>query len=300
MPENSLKINPIREMKVKSALHYHETEMPCHHDVNVYRGCSHGCRYCFARYSHTYLETDDFFGELFVKSNVAEVLDRELSRKSWKKQRINLSGVTDAYQPAEAVRKIMPGVLKVLIRHRNPVVITTKSSLLLRDIELFRQLAGLASVCVNATVTIMDESLRSITEPGASPATERFRILRECREAGCHTNVLMTPVLPHLNDSPENLEEICRLSAENEVQGISAWPLHLRGSTRKHFFAFLKENFPGLLPVYEQLYQGPNVEVAYSEELQRKMGGLKAKYKLKSIHLPEIGRPAETIQLTLF
>ena len=109
----------LREITIKSALHYHENEMPCNWDVNIYRGCSHGCRYCFAQYSHDYLGAGNFFHEIYAKVNVAGVLDRELSRRKWKHARINLSGVTDAYQPAEAEEKIMPDVWKVLIRHRN-------------------------------------------------------------------------------------------------------------------------------------------------------------------------------------
>ncbi|HNY04099.1 MAG TPA: hypothetical protein PKG48_16005, partial [Bacteroidales bacterium] len=149
----------LRELTVKSALHYHESEMPCNWDVNVYRGCGHGCRYCFAQYSHDYLGAGNFFGEIFVKENVAGVLDHELSRRKWQHARINLSGVTDAYQPVEAHRNIMPEIWKVLIRHRNPVVITTKSSLILRDLDLIKELAGLTNVYVGATITMLDEDL---------------------------------------------------------------------------------------------------------------------------------------------
>ncbi|NTW45295.1 MAG: radical SAM protein, partial [Anaerolineaceae bacterium] len=98
------------EIFVKSVLHYHENEMPCNWDVNVYRGCGHGCRYCFAQYSHDYLGAGNFFGEIYAKVNVAERLDRELSRRTWRHARINLSGVTDAYQPAEAEKRLMPDV----------------------------------------------------------------------------------------------------------------------------------------------------------------------------------------------
>ena len=289
-----------KEITVKSALHYHESEMPCHWDVNVYRGCGHGCRYCFAQYSHDYLDSGDFFGEIFVKRNIAEVLDRELSKKSWKKTLVNLAGVTDSYQPAEAHYRLMPGVLKVLIKHRNPIVLTTKSSLILRDIDLVRELASVTSVSIGTSITMMDENLRRIIEPGASPANERFQVLKECKDAGCRVNILLTPVLPYLTDSIENMEEIYRLAASIGVNGISPWPLNLKGSTKRKFFSFLSFHFPALLADYRQLYTRWHVDALYENELRKQVMFLRQKYGIPGISLPLVEQPRETIQLSLF
>jgi DNA repair photolyase len=288
------------EIFIKSALHYHDNEMPCNWDVNVYRGCGHGCRYCFAQYSHEYLDSGDFFRDIFVKRNVAEILDRELSKKSWKKNRINLAGVTDAYQPLEAKIKLMPAVLKVLIKHRNPVVITTKSALILRDIDLIRQLASVTSVSIGSSITMMDEKLQKLLEPGASSPAERFRVLEECRDAGCWTNILATPVLPFITDSFQNLEEIYKNAALVRVNGLSVWPLNLRGNTKGRFFDFLRKHFPSLLPEYQRLFTGWTINKEYSEDLRKKALFLRNKYVIPGIHLPPDISEKEDVQLSLF
>ena len=287
-------------LSAKSALHYHVNEMPCHYDVNVYRGCGHGCRYCFAQYSHDYLGAGNFFSEIFAKANVAALLDRELGKRTWRHARINLSGVTDAYQPAEAERKLMPDIWKVLIRHKNPVVITTKSALLLRDLELIRELASVASVYVAASITIMDEDLRKLVEPGAAPAEDRFRMLEECRKAGCTTNVMLTPVLPLINDSYDTFEEIYHRAKEAGVAGLSAWPLHLRGTTKQRFFRFLEAAFPLLVKPYRELYHGADVKGEYIEMIDRMKSELRKKYGLPGIAVPDSVRPDEVVQLSLF
>jgi len=295
-----LKNTSTREMVVKSALHYHENEMPCNWDLNIYRGCTHGCRYCFAQYSHDYLGAGNFFSEIFAKVNVAEVLDRELSRKSWKHARINLSGVTDAYQPAEAELKIMPGVWEILIRRRNPVVITTKSALILRDIDLIGKLASVANVYVGASITMLDDRIQKIIEPGAATAAQRFEALEQCRKAGCVTNVMLTPVLPYINDSRENLEGICSFARNAKVAGLSAWPLNLRGNTKQKFFRFLEAVFPELLPAYWKLYQRSEIDRAYWEKVSRLKDSLRQKYDLPGIRVPPAIPRTSVEQLSLF
>jgi len=295
-----LKNTSTREMVVKSALHYHENEMPCNWDLNIYRGCTHGCRYCFAQYSHDYLGNSNFFSEIFAKVNVAEVLDRELSRKSWKHARINLSGVTDAYQPAEADQKIMPGVWEILIRRRNPVVITTKSALILRDIDLIGKLASVASVYVGASITMLDDRIQKIIEPGAATTAQRFEVLERCRKAGCITNVMLTPVLPLINDSRENLEGICSFARKAQAAGLSAWPLNLRGNTKQKFFRFLEVAFPELLPAYRKLYQRSEIDRDYWEKISRIKDSLRQKYNLPGIQIPPAIPRASVEQLSLF
>ncbi|MEI7660597.1 MAG: radical SAM protein [Bacteroidota bacterium] len=298
MPGDRGQVN-LQEITVKSALHYHTSEMPCNWDVNVYRGCGHGCRYCFAQYSHDYLGGGNFFREVYAKVNVAAILDRELSRRRWRHARINLSGVTDAYQPAEAEMKIMPDIWRVLIRHKNPVVITTKSSLILRDLHLLRELAGLTSVYVGASITMMDEELRKVVEPGAAPAEERFTVLERCREAGCMANVMLTPVLPLINDNRENLEGIFRRASQAKVAGLSAWPLNLRGSTKQKFLCFLDATFPHLVAPYRDLYQGPEVSRPYWDRLRMLKAELQKEYGIPEIQIVEPGNAEKFVQLSL-
>ncbi|MBK7027993.1 MAG: radical SAM protein [Bacteroidales bacterium] len=289
-----------KDMYVKSALHYHTSEMPCHWDVNAYRGCGHGCRYCFAQYTHEYIEAGNFFDHIFVKRNIAEILDKELGKKSWGKQRINLSGVTDAYQPLEATTKLMPLIWKVLIKHKNPVILSTKSSLILRDIELISELASLTSVCITSSITIMDENLRKLIEPGAAPTEDRFKVLEAFGKVGCRTSVLLTPVMPGINDSMSNLETIYQKSSETGVTGISPWPLNLRGNTKSRFFSFLKLHFPELLPRYQQLFKGWHVDKSYSDELREKVQLLREKYGIPGVSLPPEDPKIAVVQLSLF
>ena len=304
MPAKSATVTPEpsgpQELIVKSALHYHVNEMPCNWDVNVYRGCGHGCRYCFAQYSHDYLGAGNFFSEIYAKTNVAGVLDRELSRRRWQHARINLSGVTDAYQPAEAGMKIMPGIWKVLIRHKNPVVITTKSSLILRDIDLIGELAKLTSVYVGASITILDEELRMKIEPGAAPAEERFTVLERLKEAGCTTNVMLTPILPLINDDQANLAGIYRRARQAGVAGLSGWPLNLRGSTKQKFYRFLEAEFPHLPVHYRKLYQGSEIDPEYWEEVRALKAELCREYGIPGIRVPAARQQQEGMQLSLF
>jgi DNA repair photolyase len=293
-------LDKVKLITAKSALHFHENEMPCQWDVNAYRGCGHGCRYCFAQYTHDYLGEDHFFSNIFAKTNIAPLLDRELSKRTWKHARINLSGVTDAYQPAERHMMLMPEVWKTLIRHRNPVIINTKSTLILRDIELIRKLASVASVYVGASITIMDENLRKIIEPGASSAEERFVALEQCREAGCVTNVMLTPVMPYLNDDEANLEAIYARAAKAGAAGLSAWPLNLRGNTKLRFLSFLDVEFPHLVDAYKKLYRYGEVDAGYWHKIRERKAKLRDKYSILDIEAPELESRNDGEQLFLF
>ena len=207
----------IKEIIAKSALHYHERAFATNWDVNIYRGCAHRCEYCFAQYSHKYMDTDDFFGDIFIKTNIAEQLDRELSTKrKWHKEPINLCGVTDCYQPLEKKYEIMPDILNVFLKHRNPIVITTKSTLILRDIKLIEKLCGVTEVNVGTSVTTVDEDVRKHVEPGASPAVDRLNMLSDLKAAGCATTVLLMPIIPHITDGENNLDQIFELAKENQ------------------------------------------------------------------------------------
>lgn len=155
-----------REIQCSAACNRVRGRFPYHWDLNIYRGCAHCCQYCFALYSHEYMESDDFYSDIFVKTNIAERLERQLKSRNWDRQVINLGGVTDNYQPAEAHYKIMPELLKLLIRFENPAIISTKSDLILRDYDLIDQLSRVAYVNIAATITTMDEDIRGVLEPG--------------------------------------------------------------------------------------------------------------------------------------
>jgi DNA repair photolyase len=268
----------IKEIQSKSALHYHGQKFATNWDVNIYRGCGHGCQYCFARYSHRYLDDPDFFNDIYVKTNITENLDREFSRRSWTREPVNVGGVTDAYQPAEEKYRLMPEVIRVFIKHRNPLVIVTKSVLPLRDLGLISELAKLVQVEVLVSVSALDEKIRTITEPGSAPTADRLNMLSAFREAGCRTGVLIMPVIPWLTDSEKNLRGIYDLARNNQVNMVLPGILHLRGATREPFMKMLRIHFPELYPKISKLYAGANADESYKSMLRPLIRRLQSEY----------------------
>ena len=151
-----------REINCKSALNKINNKYGFCYDLNIYRGCIHKCYYCFAVYSHKYINSRDFFGEIFVKKNIAEVLEKELSSRNWKRDIINLGSVTDNYQECEKDYKLMRDILKLLIRYKTPMCISTKSDLILRDFDLIDELSNIVPVRIATTITTLNEKLSSI------------------------------------------------------------------------------------------------------------------------------------------
>jgi DNA repair photolyase len=270
----------IHLINAKSILHYHKKTFSTNWDANIYRGCGHRCIYCFAQYSHKYLEAD-FFKDIFVKTNAAEILAKEFSKKGWKGHPVCIGGVSDPYQNAEADFEIIPKVLKVFIEYKNPLVFATKSILLLRDIDLFAELAKVTEVSVAVSVSVLNENYRKLIEPNAPAALDRLNMLKKLKDIGCNTGILLMPILPHISDDNENLEEIFRIAKSLEVDFISTWPLHLRGKTKPYFFNFLLQRFPQLLPIYKELYRrSSEVDSEYRNSIMIKIKKLRQKYQL--------------------
>lgn len=270
--------------------------LPYSWDLNIYRGCEHGCNYCYAMYSHSYLEKEekcsdtgeegsDFFRKIYVKTNTAEALEKQLGAHSWKKEVINIGGVCDSYQPVEAKYGLMRKVLALMIEHKNPIIISTKSDLILRDYDLLEELAELTYVNVAVTVTTMDEKLSSLLEPLASPLEKRFSVLRAFKDTAAVTGLHMMPILPFLTDSPQNLKRILSLAAKCEVDYALPGILYLRGETRKHFFDFLELNFPELVYPYRKLYAKGGADRIYQAELYGVLNSLMGKYHLSGDYM---------------
>ena len=287
----------IHSIDAKSLLHYHKKTFSTNWDINVYRGCSHRCVYCFAQYSHKYLEAD-FFADIFVKTNAAEVLAKEFAKKSWKRHPVCIGGVSDPYQNAEADFEILPKVLKVFIEYKNPLAITTKSVLLLRDIDLFAELAKVTNVSVAVSVSVLNEDYRKLLEPHASAAVERLNMLKKLKDVGCHTGILLMPIIPYISDD-ENLEEVFRMASG--VDFISAWPLHLRGKTKPYFYTFLLRHFPQFLNKYKELYEHSEVNYEYRNSIMAKIKKLRQKYQVHDFeNFLNSERFEKESQLTLF
>lgn len=201
--------------------------------INPYRGCEHGCTYCYARPSHTYLGHSaglDFETKLYAKDNAAELLERELAVASYTPATIALGSNTDPYQPIERDRRITRGVLEVLARCRHPVGIVTKSALVTRDIDILAPMAKQGLVKVAISITTLDGRLARSMEPRASTPTRRIDAVRQLAQAGIPTSVMVAPIIPSLNDSEIEaiLEAVCEAGATEAGYVLLRLPLELK------------------------------------------------------------------------
>lgn len=269
-----------KETTCKTALNKLKRKIPYGWDLNVYRGCLHTCKYCYAIYSHDYLNDDDYFGSVHVKTNIVEVLESELKSKSWKREVINLGGVTDSYQPCEAEYKLMPEILKLLIKYKTPAIISTKSDLVLRDYELIDELSRITYINIAATITTMDEGIRELIEPGSCESMKRFNMLKEFRKTNASIGLHVMPIIPLLTDSYENLVAICFNARDVNVHYMLPGTLYLRGKTRNYFFDFVKSNFPFQYEELKTLYKRGGADKAYKDNLYKNVNELRAKYSL--------------------
>jgi DNA repair photolyase len=234
------------------------SQMPFRWTVNPYRGCTHACSYCFARPTHKYLDFDpgrDFEREIVVKVNAPEVLRAELKRPSWKHEHVALGTNTDPYQWVESRYRLMEGIWEAMRDAANPCSILTKSPLLLRDLPLMLQVAERTSFSACLSIPTLDEKAWRATEPHTPSPRARLEAVAELNRAGIPTGVLVAPLMPGINDAPEQLEALLERAAEAGATNVGGVALHLRGDVRKVFMDWLKDQRPDLVPRYEQLYR---------------------------------------------
>lgn len=213
--------------------------------INVYRGCEHGCAYCFARPTHEYLGFSaglDFESKIMVKENAPELLRAELSSPKWKPQVLGMSGVTDCYQPVERKLQLTRRCLEVLVEFRNPVCIITKNHLVTRDADLLGELAKFNAVMVNLSITTLDPALTAKLEPRASLPQARLEAVRILSSAGVNVNVLAAPMIPGLND--HELVKIIAVAARAGAKSAGYVPLRLPFAVKDLFVAWLESHFP--------------------------------------------------------
>jgi DNA repair photolyase len=234
------------------------SQVPFRWTINPYRGCSHACVYCFARPTHKYLDMGagrDFEREIVVKVNAPEVLRAQLAKPSWKGEHIALGTNTDPYQWVEGRYKLMRGIWEAMRDAANPCSILTKSPLLLRDIDLMQQIAERTSMSANLSIPTLDEKAWRATEPHTPSPRARIEAVAELNRAGIPTGVLIAPLMPGINDSPEQVAEIVELCEQAGAVSIGGIALHLRGEVRAIFMDWLRAKRPDLVPQYEQMYR---------------------------------------------
>ena len=234
------------------------SRMPFRWTVNPYRGCTHACHFCFARPTHTYLGFNagrDFEREIVVKVNAPEVLRTELARPSWKREHVALGTNTDPYQWVEGRYRLMEGIWEALRDAANPCSVLTKSPLLLRDLKLMQQIGERAGFSACLSVPTLDEKAWRATEPHTPHPRARLEAVAELNRAGIPTGVLVAPLMPGINDAPEQLEPLLALAIEAGATSIGGVTLHLRGEVRAIFMHWLQSHRPDLVERYEDLYR---------------------------------------------
>ena len=270
------------EVRAKSALNRvpRESRVPFNWTVNPYRGCTHACVYCFARPTHEYLGLSagrDFERQVVVKVNVPEVLHAELARPSWNGEHVALGTNTDPYQWVEGRYKLMRGIWAALRDAGNPCSILTKSPLVLRDVDLLKDIAAVTDVSACLSVPTLDEKAWRATEPHTPHPRARLEAVAELNSQGIPTGILISPLMPGINDAPSQVERIVELATEAGAVSIGGNTLFLRGAVREIFFDWLRSQRPDLVPRYEQLYRdgayAPNAERRRIESTARMAGG---------------------------
>jgi DNA repair photolyase len=294
------------EENCKSALNRvpDASRVPFRWTINPYRGCTHSCHYCFARAFHAYLDLgvgDDFSSKIVVKTNVVEVLRRELASPRWTGDHIAMGTATDPYQHCEGRYKLTRGIIEVLGDFQNPLSMLTKSTMILRDLDLYERLNKVAPLTISMSVGMLDERIRRVVEPGTPPGRRRLEILARLAEAGIRTGVLVAPILPGLTDDDEHLEEVLVACAEAGVDYASPIVLHVRSSIREHFMPWMQEHYPWLYPRYVELYGGrAYAPKAYQTDVSERFARLRDKHGVgASGHRRPDPKPEPRGQLTL-
>jgi DNA repair photolyase len=270
-----------QEIRCRSALNRVKGKAYMQWSLNPYRGCTHGCHYCFARRYHSHLELDagdSFANVIFVKINFVEVLRRELDRPSWKKESIGFGTATDPYQPIEGTYKISRGTLEALCDAATPVGIVTKGPMIVRDIDVLQDLSKVAACRVHMSVPTVDEDAWDKLEPGVAHPMQRLRAVKELVDAGIDCGVLVAPIVPGFSTQPARIERTIKAIADSGATSIGAMVMHMDGGTRDHFMALLQREYPHLVHMYEELYASRYVKKDYEKRVQEVVSLMRQRY----------------------
>lgn len=221
------------------------------YNINLYRGCDHGCIYCDSR-SECYHNDD--FDTIMLKENALDILNKELASKR-NKGVVGIGAMSDSYNRYEATEKITLGALKLIRDYHFGISLETKSNLVIRDIDLFLEIQKYNDVIIKMTITCFDDQLSQIIEPNVCVSSERFKAIRKLSDAGIYTGILMTPLLPFINDSEENIVNIVRMAHESRAKFVYTWlGVTLRDRQRDYFYKNLELHFPNVIDKYKKRY----------------------------------------------
>ena len=271
--------------------------------LNPYMGCVHRCTFCYVRHFEHRSDrpSDDRYGtSIRVKTNVADVLRKELARASWEREHVAIGAATDPYQPAEGKYKLTRACLEALRDASNSFSIITRGPMIVRDLDVLVEAAQRASVSVTFSVPTVDEEVWKRTEPSTAHPRQRLKAVKTLVEAGINARVGMAPILPGISDRPEQLREVVRAAREAGATGIWANLLFLRPGTREHFLTHLAEDWPEQVPLYQEIYAG---KAYLGAELMKPVRGevsrLAREYGIRDRREVRLAPPPEPEQLSL-
>jgi DNA repair photolyase len=272
--------------------------MPFAWTINPYRGCEFACKYCYARYTHEFMEMRDgadFEQKIFIKQHAADLLRQEL-RHVKPGEEIAIGTATDPYQPAERRFEVTRAILEEFSRHQGfQIGIVTKSNLVVRDADLLRAVAANNKVFVNITITTLNTDLARILEPRAPRPDLRLQAMKQLNQAGVKAGVICAPVLPGITDSPRDLEALVRAVAEAGGKYIFANSLFLKPCSAAVFLPFLEKEFPQLVESYRERFKDRAfLSTPYRKRLSQLMARLRQKYGIRTDYdrYSERSRPA--------
>jgi DNA repair photolyase len=291
----------IRDIQAKSILNTFKQPDPIFrqkYNMNLYRGCQHQCIYCDSR-SACY-QIEDFNHEVLVKTNAVELLEQQLARKRVRGA-IGTGSMNDPYMPLEAQRNLTRRALEVIVRCRFPVHVQTKSDLVLRDLDILKEINRVYAL-VSFTVTCADDELSRKVEPGAPVSSRRMKAMRRLREEGIHSGIMLMPVLPFIEDTEENITRIVEQAHENGAEYIVPFfGMSLRDRQREYFYQKLDLLFPGLRRKYEEAYgERYSCMVPEAEHLRCVFEDLCRRYEISTQIPATAGIQANGEQLPLF
>jgi DNA repair photolyase len=273
--------------------------------INPYRGCEFACKYCYARYTHEFMELRDgvdFERKIFVKEHAAALLRSEL-KKVKRGEEIAIGTATDPYQPAERRFEVTRAILEELAQHSGlSIGIVTKSNMVTRDAEILRRVGEHNRIFVNMTVTTVDVELARKLEPRAPRPDLRLEAVRQLNLAGVDAGVICAPVLPEITDRPRDLEALVKAASEAGAKYVFASPLFLKPCSAAVFLPFLEESFPALVELYRTRYADRAfLPKSYGQRISQLMATLRKKYGIGNAHARSRGSvPMEAGQMELF
>lgn len=251
---------------------------PYQWDLNIYRGCTHNCIYCYARGYHQYLEHKSFGRDLYIKDNLLSLLDEDLHKIKGTGEIVNIGGLTDSYQPIEKREKLMPEVLKLFLKYEVPCIISTKSNLILRDFDLLKSLSEKTYVNVAVSVSTFDDQVSSILEPGAKSVARRFEVIKAFEKTQCSKGIHHMPIVPYVTDSDHDLQSIIHFTKRSGADYYMPGTLYRKEPFKDYLMEHIRRDLPKHYADLKKYFEVKEVRDSYKKELRGRIGKLVKQY----------------------